>query len=84
MKCAICGNDIEYGELHPFKICLNCLYIGPDEPGVFVIPKGSDLPRSVNDRLSPIVPDEEIPKIFLEIFHDFAEYAKMMKEKYGR
>jgi len=48
------------------------------------VPKGSDLPPTVNDRLSPTVPDEEIPKIFLEVFHDFGEYAKIMKEKYGR
>jgi hypothetical protein len=84
MKCAICGDDIEYSEVHPYKICLNCLFIGPNEPGVYVIPKGSDLSISIHDRYFPIVPDEEIPKIFLEVFHDFSEYAKVMKEKYGR
>jgi hypothetical protein len=83
-KCPICGGDIEYGEKHPFKICLNCLLIGPDKPGVYALPKGPDLFRSMNDRVKPIVPDKDIPKIFLEVFHDFAEYRKIMKEKYGR
>jgi len=84
IKCLICGGDIEYGEKHPFKICLNCLFIGPDRPGVYRVPKGSDRPPRVNDRLSPTVPDDEIPKIFLEVFRDLGEYAKITREKYGR
>jgi len=48
------------------------------------VPEGSDLPPTVNDRLTPIVSDKDIPKIFLEVFHNLGEYAKIMKAKYGR
>ena len=88
MKCKICGDNWEYTDeqydLDPFKICLNCRLIGPEKPGVYVIPKGSDLPSSVHDRIFIIVPQEEIPRIYQEFFNEVDEYAKKIREKYGR
>lgn len=88
MKCKICGDNWEYTDeqydLDPFKICLNCRLIGPEKPGVYVIPKGSDLPSSVHARNFIIVAQEEIPRIFQEFFNEVDEYAKKIREKYGR
>jgi hypothetical protein len=88
MKCAICGDDWEYTdkqyELDPFKICLNCRLIGPDKPGVYAMPKESDLPPSVHDRNFIIVPEEQIPRIYQEFFNDVDDYARKIREKYGR
>jgi hypothetical protein len=76
IKCAICGNDIEYDEFHPFKICLNCRILGPDKPARYMIPKGSDLPPSVHDRLFPIVSDEELPEIYNRYFEDLRKFVE--------
>ena len=88
MKCKICGDNWEYTDeqynLDPFKICLNCRLIGPEKPGVYVIPKESDLPSSVHDRNFIIVPQEEIPRIYQEFFNDTDEYARKIREKYGK
>ena len=87
-KCAICGDGWEYTneqfELDPFKICINCRLLGPEKPGVYIVPEGSDLPPSVHDRLFAIVPDDAIPKIFEQFFNEVDEYAKKIKEKYTR
>ena len=89
MRCKICGTDLEYSDALyelgcAFKICSNCISIGPDGPGEYMIPKGSDLPPSVHDRYFPIVPDKAIPKIFQEFFDQVIECSKKMREKYGR
>ena len=88
MYCEICGNDLEYSdEEHElgsaFKICLNCIIIGPDKPGVYVIPKGSQLHPFVYDRNFAIVRDEEIPIIFQDYFDQVIESSKRMNEKYS-
>ena len=76
MTCKICGKY----ELSRFKICHNCIILGPDKPGVYIIPKGSDLPSYVHNRRFPIVPDEEIPKIYEEYLNDVAKFGKKMTE----
>jgi len=81
MKLRNCGNDIEYNEFHPFKICLNCRILGPNKSAKYIIPKDSDLPPSVHDRLFPIVSDEELPTIYHEYFDDLRKFAEKMKKK---
>ena len=88
IKCKICGDELEYSdEVNrlgcAFKICPNCINLGPEKSGQYVIPKGSDLPLSVHDRYSTIVPDKEIPRIFQEFFDQVIECSKGMREKYG-
>ena len=86
LYCEICGNDLEYSEEElelgsAFKLCLNCIILGPDKPGVYEIPKGSQ--PSVYDRNFAIVRDEEIPIIFQEYFDQVIESSKRMNEKYA-
>ena len=66
-----------------FKICLNCIHIGPDNPGIYVIPKGSELGTSAYDRNYAIVTDEEIPIIFQDYFDQVIESSIRMNKKYG-
>ena len=66
-----------------FKICLNCIILGPDKPGVYVIPRGTVLDHSVYDRNFAIVTDEEIPIIFQDYFDQVIESSKKMNEKYA-
>ena len=87
LYCEICGNDLEYSEEEhevgsAFKICLNCIHIGPDNPGIYVIPKGSEFDSSVHDRKYAIVNDEEIPLIFQEYYDQVIESAIIMNKKY--
>lgn len=80
-RCKICGDNWEYhssnqNDPDPFKICRNCRALGPDKPAKYIIPKGSDLPPSVDDRTSPIVSDAEIPAIYQEYIDDLQQFAK--------
>jgi hypothetical protein len=88
LYCEICGNDLEYNDEEQelgsaFKICLNCIILGPDKPGIYVIPKGTKLDHSVYDRNFAIVRDEEIPMIFQDYFDQVIESSKKMNEKYA-
>jgi hypothetical protein len=41
-----------------------------------MIPKGSDLPPSIHDRLFPIVSDEELPEIYNRYFEDLRKFVE--------
>ena len=88
LYCEICGNDLEYSDEElelgsAFKICSNCSILGPDKPGVYTIPKGSELGTSAYDRNYAIVTDEEIPIIFQDYFDQVIESSIRMNKKYG-
>lgn len=85
-KCTICGNDLEIPdeeyEIYRSKIylCFSCIRIGPDAPAKYKVPKG-ELDPIKQDRLYPIVTDNEIPKIWDKYLDDLKECAKKSTKK---
>jgi hypothetical protein len=73
--------DEEY-EIYRSKIylCFSCIRIGPDAPAKYEIPKGH-LDPIKQDRLHPIVTDDEIPKIWEKYSKDLKECAKNANKK---
>jgi len=74
-------SDLEHELGCAFKICLNCRKLGPDKPAMYIIPKGSNLPPEVHDRLFPIAKDHEIPRIYEEYFNELSKFDRMKAEK---
>lgn len=66
-----------------FIICMNCRLLGPDVPEEYVIPKGSELDKSIHDRQFPIVTNKELPDIWQEYTNQVIEYARKVRETYG-
>lgn len=68
------GEDSE-----PFKICLNCRFIGPDAPGKYDIPKGTPIPFYAHDREYIVVSEDEMHRLYQEYFDQVADMEKRMK-----
>jgi len=85
MKCAICGNEWEFSEgqykLRPFKICYNCILIGPHEPAHYTIPKGKLVSSFLRDRESIIVSEDEMRKLYQEYYQQTEEHYRKMNEE---